>query len=48
MANFDDKAFPFSRKWMDERIGINTLEKVLKTEYWIPKILTFYGLWVWF
>jgi len=32
MAHFD-KAFPFSNKWMDQRIGINTLTRVLNTEY---------------
>jgi len=41
MAHFDDKAIPFSNKWMDERIGINTLKRVLNTEYWIPKDINF-------
>jgi ubiquinol-cytochrome c reductase cytochrome b subunit len=40
MAHFD-KAFPFSNKWMDQRLGINTLDKVLNTEYWIPKNINF-------
>ena len=46
MAHFSD-AKPFSEQWLDERIGIRTLRKVLAQEYWIPKILTFYGQWVW-
>ena len=41
MAHFDDKAKPFSNKWLDERIGLNTLKRVLNTEYWIPKDINF-------
>jgi len=41
MAKFDDKAMPFGNKWMDERIGLNTLKRVLNTEYWIPKDINF-------
>ena len=41
MANFDDNAKPFSEKWLDERIGLTTLKKVLNTEYWIPKDINF-------
>ncbi len=41
MAHFDDKAMPFGNKWMDERIGLNTLKRVLNTEYWIPKDINF-------
>jgi len=41
MAHFDDKAKPFGNKWMDERLGINTLTKVMNTEYWIPKDINF-------
>ncbi len=40
MAHFD-KAFPFTNKWMDQRLGINTLTRVLNTEYWIPKNINF-------
>lgn len=28
-------------EWLDQRIGINTLKKVLNTEYWIPKDINF-------
>jgi len=41
MANFDENAKPFSEKWLDERIGLTTLKKVLNTEYWIPKDINF-------
>jgi len=41
MAHFDEKAFPFSRKWLNDRLAIDTLEKVLSTEYWIPKNINF-------
>ncbi len=41
MAKFDENAKPFSNKWLDERLGINTLNKVLNTEYWIPKDINF-------
>jgi ubiquinol-cytochrome c reductase cytochrome b subunit len=41
MAHFDENARPFSNKWLDERIGINTLKRVLSTEYWIPKNINF-------
>ena len=41
MAHFDDNAKPFSEKWLDERIGLNTLKRVLNTEYWIPKDINF-------
>ncbi|MCH9814216.1 MAG: cytochrome bc complex cytochrome b subunit [Epsilonproteobacteria bacterium] len=41
MAHFDDKAKPFSNKWMDERLAVNTLNRVLATEYWIPKNINF-------
>jgi len=41
MAHFDENAKPFSNKWLDERIGLNTLKKVLNTEYWIPKDINF-------
>ena len=41
MAHFDENAKPFSNQWLDERIGLNTLKKVLNTEYWIPKDINF-------
>ncbi len=41
MAHFDENAKPFSNKWLDERIGLNTLMRVLNTEYWIPKKINF-------
>ena len=40
MAHFD-KAFPFSNKWMDQRLAVNTLQRVLSAEYWIPKNINF-------
>ncbi len=41
MAHFDFNARPFSNKWMNERLGVDTLKKVLSTEYWIPKNINF-------
>jgi len=41
MAHFDENAKPFSQKWMDERIALSTLKRVLNTEYWIPKDINF-------
>ncbi|MBD3792004.1 MAG: cytochrome bc complex cytochrome b subunit [Campylobacterales bacterium] len=41
MAKFDENARPFSEKWLDERLGVVTLKKVLSTEYWIPKDINF-------
>jgi len=41
MAHFDENAKPFSEKWLDERIGLNTIKKVMNTEYWIPKDINF-------
>ncbi|WP_309496638.1 cytochrome bc complex cytochrome b subunit [Sulfurovum sp.] len=28
-------------EWMDQRLGVNTLKKVMQTEYWIPKDINF-------
>ncbi|RLA70758.1 MAG: cytochrome bc complex cytochrome b subunit, partial [Epsilonproteobacteria bacterium] len=28
-------------EWLDQRIGLNTLKRVLNTEYWIPKDINF-------
>jgi ubiquinol-cytochrome c reductase cytochrome b subunit len=41
MAHFDEKARPFSHKWLNERLAIDTLQRVLSTEYWIPKNINF-------
>ncbi len=41
MAHFDENAKPFSHKWLNERIAIDTLQRVLSTEYWIPKNINF-------
>jgi ubiquinol-cytochrome c reductase cytochrome b subunit len=41
MAHFDENAKPFSHKWLDERLAIDTLKRVLSTEYWIPKNINF-------
>jgi len=41
MAHFDENAKPFSEQWLDDRIGIRTLTRVLSTEYWIPKNINF-------
>jgi len=41
MAHFDENVKPFSGKWLDERIALSTLKRVLNTEYWIPKDINF-------
>ncbi len=41
MAHFDFNAKPFSNKWMNERLGVDTLKRVLSSEYWIPKNINF-------
>ena len=41
MANIDEKAKPFSKQWLDDRLAITTVMKVLNTEYWIPKNINF-------
>jgi ubiquinol-cytochrome c reductase cytochrome b subunit len=41
MAHFDPNAKPFSHKWLDERLAVDTLKRVLSTEYWIPKNINF-------
>ena len=41
MAHFDENAKPFSQKWLDERLAISTVRKVLAFEYWIPKNINF-------
>ena len=41
MAHFDENAKPFSHKWLNERLAIDTLRRVLAKEYWIPKDINF-------
>ncbi|KIM03692.1 MAG: ubiquinol cytochrome C oxidoreductase [Sulfurovum sp. FS06-10] len=41
MAHFDENAKPFSAKWLDERLALTTVRKVLAFEYWIPKNINF-------
>jgi len=41
MAHFDENARPFSHKWLDERLAVDTLNRVLSAEYWIPKNINF-------
>jgi ubiquinol-cytochrome c reductase cytochrome b subunit len=41
MAHFDENAKPFSHKWLNERLAVDTLKRVLQTEYWIPKNINF-------
>ena len=41
MAHFDENAKPFSEQWLDDRLGVRTLKRVLATEYWIPKDINF-------
>jgi ubiquinol-cytochrome c reductase cytochrome b subunit len=41
MAHFDQNAKPFSEQWLDDRLGVRTLRRVLAEEYWIPKDINF-------
>jgi len=41
MAHFDEKAKPFSEQWLDDRLAVRTLRRVLAQEYWIPKDINF-------
>jgi len=41
MANIDENARPFSKQWLDDRLALTTVMKVLNTEYWIPKNINF-------
>jgi ubiquinol-cytochrome c reductase cytochrome b subunit len=41
MAKFDENAFPMSEQWLDDRLGVRTIKKVMATEYWIPKDINF-------
>jgi ubiquinol-cytochrome c reductase cytochrome b subunit len=41
MAHFDEKAKPFSHQWLNDRLAVDAVKKVLSTEYWIPKNINF-------
>ena len=41
MAHFDPNARPFSHQWLNDRLAVDTLKRVLSTEYWIPKNINF-------
>ena len=41
MAKFDENAFPMTEQWLDDRLGVRTIKKVMATEYWIPKDINF-------
>ncbi|WP_456430427.1 cytochrome b [Nitratifractor sp.] len=41
MAHFDPNAKPFSHQWLNDRLAVDTLKRVLSTEYWIPKNINF-------
>jgi len=41
MAHFDENAKPFSHKWLNERLAVDTLKRVMSSEYWIPKNINF-------
>jgi len=41
MAHFDENAKPFSHQWLNDRLAVDTLKRVLSTEYWIPKNINF-------
>ncbi|CAA6823218.1 MAG: Ubiquinol--cytochrome c reductase, cytochrome B subunit (EC [uncultured Sulfurovum sp.] len=41
MAKIDENAKPFSKQWLDDRLALTTVMKVLNTEYWIPKNINF-------
>jgi len=41
MAKIDEKAFPFSKQWLDDRLALTKVMKVLNSEYWIPKNVNF-------
>ena len=40
MAHFE-KAFPFSKQWLDDRLALTTVKNVMAFEYWIPKNINF-------
>jgi len=41
MAHFDENAKPFSQQWLDERLALSTVRRVMALEYWIPKNINF-------
>jgi ubiquinol-cytochrome c reductase cytochrome b subunit len=41
MAHFDHNAKPFSEQWLNDRLAVRTLRRVLAEEYWIPKDINF-------
>lgn len=41
MAKFDKDAKPFSEQWLDDRLAIRTVKRVMSEEYWIPKDINF-------
>jgi ubiquinol-cytochrome c reductase cytochrome b subunit len=41
MAHFDENAKPFSAKWLEERLAVSEVMRVLALEYWIPKNINF-------
>jgi ubiquinol-cytochrome c reductase cytochrome b subunit len=41
MAHFDENTRPFSNQWLNDRLAVDTVKKVLSTEYWIPKDINF-------
>jgi len=41
MAHFDENAKPFSHQWLNERLAVDTLKRVMSAEYWIPKNINF-------
>jgi ubiquinol-cytochrome c reductase cytochrome b subunit len=41
MAHFDQNAKPFSEQWLQDRLAVKTLRRVLAQEYWIPKDINF-------
>jgi ubiquinol-cytochrome c reductase cytochrome b subunit len=41
MAKFDKNAKPFSEQWLQDRLAVKTLRRVLAEEYWIPKDINF-------
>jgi ubiquinol-cytochrome c reductase cytochrome b subunit len=41
MAKFDKNAKPFTEQWLQDRLAIKTVKKVMAEEYWIPKDINF-------
>jgi ubiquinol-cytochrome c reductase cytochrome b subunit len=41
MAKFDKNAKPFTEQWLQDRLAINTVKRVMAEEYWIPKDINF-------